>query len=132
MFTEQQLKAAHAKVKTGTDFPAYIQEIKKAGLTFYEFWVKDGHTTYHGSAGHRIESAPVYDPLKISNTSSVSALKHTIAIHQLGQTDFSTFCFQAASAGVEKWVIDTDHMICTYYDRNGASLVAEPIPDAGY
>ncbi len=31
MFTAQQM-AAHAKVKTGADFPAYVQEIKQLGL----------------------------------------------------------------------------------------------------
>lgn len=28
MFTVEQIKAAHSKVKTGADFPAYIKEIR--------------------------------------------------------------------------------------------------------
>lgn len=28
MFTVEQIKAAHAKVKSGADFPGYITEIK--------------------------------------------------------------------------------------------------------
>ena len=32
MFTVEQIKAAHSKVKSGADFPAYIQEIKALGL----------------------------------------------------------------------------------------------------
>ena len=32
MFTAEEVKTAHSKVKSGADFPAYIQEIKKWGL----------------------------------------------------------------------------------------------------
>ena len=44
MFTVQQMKAAHAKVKTGADFPGYVKEIKQLGLIHYDFMVKDGST----------------------------------------------------------------------------------------
>ncbi|MDT3404233.1 DUF1398 family protein [Mucilaginibacter terrae] len=59
-------------------------------------------------------------------------IEHLERIHQQGQTDFATFCQQAADAGVEKWVIDTQAMLCTYYDLQGNALVAEPIPQAEY
>ncbi|MGB4398918.1 MAG: DUF1398 family protein [Daejeonella sp.] len=36
MFTAEQIKAAHSKVKSGADFPAYIQDIKALGVTGYE------------------------------------------------------------------------------------------------
>lgn len=132
MFTIQQLKAAHAKVKTGADFPSYIQEIKALGLVSYEFIVKDGSTVYYGANNYRIASPPSYEPLIINTTTSADDLKHTITIHQQGQTDFITFCNQAANAGVEKWVIDTVAMLCTYCDPGGNVMVAEPIPQAGY
>ena len=32
MFTVQQIKEAHSKVKSGADFPKYIQEIKGFGV----------------------------------------------------------------------------------------------------
>lgn len=34
-FTVAQLKTAHGKVKSGADFPSYIQEIKALGVTHY-------------------------------------------------------------------------------------------------
>jgi uncharacterized protein YbcV (DUF1398 family) len=132
MFTEQQIKAAHAKVKTGADFPAYIQEIKNLGLIGYEYWVSNGKTEYFGANGHRIKSDARYEPLTIADCSSSKQLKHIISIHQQGQTDFITLCHQVAEAGVEKWVIDTQKMLCTYYDKTGNKMVAEPIPEAGY
>lgn len=41
MFTAEQIKAAHSKVKSGADFPSYIQEIKALGVTHYEAHVED-------------------------------------------------------------------------------------------
>ena len=37
MFTVEQIKTAHGKVKSGADFPAYINEVKKLGVSFYEY-----------------------------------------------------------------------------------------------
>jgi len=36
MFTVKEIQEAHAKVKSGADFPKYIQEIKKMGVTGFE------------------------------------------------------------------------------------------------
>jgi uncharacterized protein YbcV (DUF1398 family) len=128
MFTLQQLKAAHAKVKTGADFPHYVQEIKALGLLYYEFMVSDGATVYHGDDGYQLEAAPVYAPQNIYPQASAAALQNVIAIHQQGQSDFLTFCKQASQAGVEKWVVDTRKMMCTYFAADGSILVEEPIP----
>jgi len=35
MFTVEQIDKAHEKVKSGADFPNYIQEIKQMGVTAY-------------------------------------------------------------------------------------------------
>ena len=131
-FTLEEMLAAHAKTKTGADFPKYIKEIKALGLVTYDFFVKDGVVVYHGENGYEVKGNPKYGPLVISKTANAEALRHTIAIHQQGQTDFITFCNQAAEAGVEKWVIDTSHMVCNYVDLNGDILVSEPIPTGDY
>jgi uncharacterized protein YbcV (DUF1398 family) len=132
MFTLQQMKAAHAKVRTGSDFPRYIREIKQLGLLRYEFRVADGSFVYYGANGHRVEREGSYGPLTIRRPASAAMLREAIAIHQQGQTDFLTFCRQAAAAGVEKWEIDTQRMVCTYYSSDGAAMVEEPIPAGEY
>jgi uncharacterized protein YbcV (DUF1398 family) len=132
MFTEQQLKAAHSKVKTGADFPAYISEIKGLGLLRYEFWVDNGRTIYYGGNNHVIATEAKYPEQDISTKSSADELRHIIAIHQQGQTDFITFCRQVAEAGVEKWVIDTSLMTCTYYNLKNEVMVSESIPEIKY
>jgi uncharacterized protein YbcV (DUF1398 family) len=131
-FTLEEMLAAHAKTKTGADFPKYIQEIKAMGLVTYDFFVKDGVIIYHGENGYEVKGYPKYEPLTINKTANAEALKHTITIHQQGQTDFITFCNQAADAGVEKWTIDTHHMVCNYAGQNGNIMVSEPIPTGEY
>ncbi len=131
MFTIQQIKAAHAKVKSGADFPAYVQAIKQLGLIHYDFMVKDGSTAYHG-ANFRLTSDPSYPDKTVATAASASAVRQIIAEHQQGKTDFLTFCSLVAAAGVEKWVVDTRAMRCSYYDLSGNSMVDEPIPDQTY
>jgi uncharacterized protein YbcV (DUF1398 family) len=132
MFTLQQLKAAHAKVKSGADFPRYIREIKALGLKSYTYSVTDGTITYFGEDGHQVVAPAIYQPKTINPVGSSGQLQQAIIIHQQGQTDFLTFCQQAADAGVKQWVIDTENMLCTYEDTSGRQLVVEPIPDADY
>ena len=37
MFTVEQIQEAHSKVKSGADFPKYIQDIKKLGVDAFEY-----------------------------------------------------------------------------------------------
>ncbi len=126
------MKAAHAKVKSGADFPAYVQEIKQLGLIQYDFMVKDGRTVYHGIDGFEISSDPIYTEKIISDKPSPDTVQQIIAAHQQGKSDFPAFCNLVADAGVEKWTVDTKAMLCSYYDLSGSSMVAEPIPDGTY
>ena len=130
MFTEQQLQEAHLNVKSGADFPKYIHDIKGLGLLRYEYYVTDGTIINYGQNDYQITSGPKYLVIQIATEAFVANLKHSIAIHQQGQTTLETFCQQVANAGVEKWVIDTEKMLCTYYDLKGNAMVAESIPQA--
>jgi uncharacterized protein YbcV (DUF1398 family) len=42
MFTIEQIKIAHTKVRSGADFPNYIQDLINLGITSYETYVADG------------------------------------------------------------------------------------------
>jgi uncharacterized protein YbcV (DUF1398 family) len=132
MFTLQQMKIAHAKVKSGADFPGYVQEIKKLGVSRYEFRVRDGQTVFYGSHDFQIDGEPTYPEKIIEKQPAVGHLRQIIAETQRGKSDFLAFCNGAATAGVEKWVVDTEKMLCNYYDLSGNNMVAEPIPDASY
>lgn len=132
MFTLQQIKDAHSKVKSGAGSPRYIQELKHLGITRYEFMVSNGDTVYFGDGGYQINSGPRFEPREIKYPASIPVMRHDLQIHQQGGTDFPTFCVQAAGNGVAKWVIDFEKMLCTYYDLDGKEMIAEPIPEAEY
>ena len=131
-FTAEQIKTAHGKVKTGADFPKYIQELKSLGVLKYDYIVKDGSSIYRGANDYNLPLEPKYEAFKIADESSAEKLRETIKIHQQGQTDFPTFCQQAADAGVERWIVDLEKMATIYFDKAGKELVSEPVPTGEY
>ncbi|MBK8980819.1 MAG: DUF1398 family protein [Ignavibacteria bacterium] len=82
MFTLEQIKSAHSKVRSGADFPAYIQEIKKSGVTNYDSFVSDGHIDYYGADDFKISSPGKYEEMKIADDSDIEQFKADIKAHQ--------------------------------------------------
>jgi uncharacterized protein YbcV (DUF1398 family) len=130
MFTIDQIKTAHAKVKSGADFPAYVQELVSLGVTNYDSYVHDGHSVYFGKDNYKVTTPAKYDVLEIAKESDIEKFKHYLKIHQDGETNYTEFCKHAAEAGVEKWAVDTTVLTCIYYDRKGTEMLLEIIPMA--
>lgn len=128
MFTVAQIKTAHSQVKSGEDFPAYIQAIKKLGITAFETWVSDSHTQYFGDADYQTASEPMYEELLIADVYQKEPFEYALKIHQQGKTDYKTFCNDCAINGVEKWFVDLSAMTCTYFDKTGSAVLVEQIP----
>lgn len=128
MFTVEQIKTAHSKVKSGADFPAYIKEIKSLGVTHYEAYVTDGHIDYHAGKDHTAKVPAKYDPIFIADRVKKEQFKAELKDHQQGKTDFLTFIKMCAEAGIEKWEICMDKMTCTYFDKAGNQILVEEIP----
>ncbi|HQS06432.1 MAG: phage envelope protein [Sphingobacteriales bacterium 17-39-43] len=128
MFTIDQIKAAHSKVKSGADFPAYIREIKAMGVTHYETYVNNGHIDYHGSGNYTAKVPAKYEALLIADTTNTEQFKAGLKDHQQGKTDFLTFLSMCAASGIEKWEVCMDKMTCTYFDKAGNEVLEEGIP----
>lgn len=128
MFTTEQIKKAHSKVKSGADFPSYIKEIKAMGVAYYETYVSDGHTDYYGINDYKITSEARYDGLPISETVHREQFKLDLKSHQQGKTDYPTFIKMCAAFGIEKWKVCMSKMTCTYYDKAGSEILVEEIP----
>ena len=128
MFTLQQIKTAHAQVKSGAGFPKYIQDLVQLGVTGYETFVTDGHTDYAGQEGYHISSDAKYGPLAIAAESDALQFKTDLKAHQQGHTDYPTFCADCAKSGIEKWAVRMEDMTCTYYDKSGTAVLVEQIP----
>ncbi len=129
MFTIEQIQAIHSKVKSGADFPRYIQELIQLGVLNYTIYVDNGRTVYSGKNNFTISSEANYPLLKVGMEGDKQKLECTLKNHQQGLTDYPTFCRQAAEAGVEKWTVDMEQMTCTYFDKQGNLLVIENIPN---
>lgn len=127
MFTKEQIEAAHGKVKSGADFPAYVNEIKSLGVKSHEVSLKEGTWIFKGLNNHM--ASFVNGPLvPVSERVSVETFEHSLTIHQRGETDYLTFCQQAGKAGVDRWISDFFNMAVTYYDAAGNVVAIEPIP----
>ena len=127
MFTIKQIHEAHRKVKSGADFPLFVQELKEIGVTHYDNFVSDGRTIYYGENNFTLNGDLKYSKIEVNTISSSNSLKQAISIHQQGQTNYPTFCKQAAEAGVEKWTTHIIEMTVTYLDKKGQKLVVETI-----
>ena len=128
MFTLDQIKKAHSKVKSGADFPAYIGELKQLGVSRYETHVMDGHTVYSGSDGCEVTAPARYSPLAVSGQCNATAFTADLKAHQQGKIDFPAFCNSCAQYGVDKWEVAIAGMTCTYYDIAGGEVLVEVIP----
>lgn len=127
MFTLIQIKEAHSKVKSGADFPKYIQELSQLGILEYTTYVSDGHSLFIGKDGYALTSEPKYPIKTVAEESKIADFQNYLKKHQQGQSDYPTFCRQAAETGVEKWTSDLINMTCTYYDKKSNEMLVEII-----
>jgi uncharacterized protein YbcV (DUF1398 family) len=128
MFTVEQIELAHSKVKSGAEFPKYIQEIKEIGVEAFETWVFDSHTNYFGTNDFQTKSKPKYEELSIALNSDKDKFSQYLKRHQKGETDYFTFCNHCAETGIEKWIVDLDRMTCVYYDKAENEILVEIVP----
>lgn len=128
MFTIQQIKDAHSKVKSGADFPQYMQDIIDLGVTSFETFVFDNHTNYYGKDNFQIASEGFAETLTIAEESTIEQYKLDLKAHQQGKTDYMTFLNDCAKSGVAKWIVVMDKRTCSYYDKAGNEMVVEVIP----
>ncbi|MEO8255682.1 MAG: DUF1398 family protein [Flavobacterium sp.] len=129
MFSIEQIKAAHEKVKSGADFPNYIQDLLNLGVKGYNTNVNDGSVSYFGDANFAASTSKKYDTIPIAEIANKERFIEFLVMHQDGQTDYRTFCQQAAQCGIAKWRVSITEMTCTYYDDAENPIVIEKIPE---
>jgi len=128
MFTIAQIKQAHSKVKTGEDFPAYIQDIIQLGVQGYDTFVNDGHVEYFGANDFRTAATDTYERITVAPSANKERFIEFLVMHQGGQTDYLTFCHHAAQCGIAKWSVNIIEMTCSYFDLSDATIIIEKIP----
>lgn len=129
MFTIAQIKEAHSKVKSGADFPQYIQDLIQLGIQGYDTFVNDGHVEYFGKDNFRAAATETYNSITIALSANKERFIEFLVMHQDGQTDYLTFCNHAAQCGIAKWSVNIIEMVCTYYDSAENPVLIEKIPE---
>jgi uncharacterized protein YbcV (DUF1398 family) len=127
MFTIDQIKEAHSKVKSGADFPNYIQDLIILGVKGYDTFVNDGQVQYYGVNNYNVASDDKYDEIKVASSANKERFIEFLVMHQDGQTDYLTFCNQAGQCGIARWRVDIIEMTCTYLDKSGSEILIEKI-----
>jgi len=127
MFTIEQIKDAHSKVKSGADFPNYIQDLIILGVKGYDTFVNDGHVQYYGVNNYSVTADEKYDEIKIAESANKERFIEFLVMHQDGQTDYLTFCNHAGQCGISRWRVDIIEMTCTYFDLSDSEILIEKI-----
>ena len=128
MFTIEQIKEAHSKVKSGADFPNYIRDLIILGVKGYDTFVNDGHSEYFGVNGYSVKSDEKYSPVSIAATVNKELFIEQLVKHQHGETDYPTFCTHCGQCGIAKWRVDIIEWTCTYFDSAENEILIEKIP----
>lgn len=128
MFTIAQIKEAHSKVKSGADFPTYIQDLIALGVQGYDTFVNDGHVEYFGSDNFRTATTETYDAITVAPSANKERFIEFLVMHQDGQTDYLSFCNHAAQCGIAKWSVNIIEMTCSYFDLSDNVILIEKIP----
>ena len=129
MFTIAQIKEAHSRVKSGADFPQYIQDLINLGVKGYDTIVTDGRVSYYGDNDFAASTDKKYDNLPIAPSANKERFIEFLVMHQDGQTDYLTFCNHAGQCGIAKWSVAIIEMTCTYYDSANNPILIEKIPE---
>lgn len=127
-FTLDQVQAAHAKVKSGADFPRYVQDLKDMGMAGYTIEVSTGKTTYSDTEGAMMATDVAYEALPLNEILNKEQFAQRLKLHQQGGTDYPTFCKDCTDNGVAGWLLDFEQMTCTYFDAQGNDVLKEQIP----
>lgn len=128
MFTLQQIQEAHSRVKSGTDFPQYIRELKALGVKAYETYVSDGHSEFFNKENQILSSLPKYENLEVAENCNPTQFREYLELHQQGKTDYPTFCEHCAATGIEKWLVDLEKSTCVYFAKENVLVFEEEIP----
>lgn len=131
-FTEQDIRAAYARTRTGADFPRLIRDLKVLGIVSYDHLLETGSNIFYGKNGHSVSLANNGPAAAVNPQPNLELLKKYISMHQSGLTNYPTLCGQAGEAGVEKWTSDLFAMTCTYFDKSGRKMHVEIIPAGEY
>lgn len=127
MFTIEQIKEAHAKVKSGSDFPQFAQALKALNIRAFDYYVIDGREVYYGIDEQNLYVDAKYPNVQIESLNKQQFIED-LKRHQQGETDFPGFLKDCAKSGIGSWQVHLEDKTCTYFDIQMEKIWVEEIP----
>lgn len=127
MFTVEQINALHDRLGSAKTLLEYVCALNAVGVEKYDSYVTDGHSEYFGKHGHKVISPPAHNTLSIARTSNRERFLKHLALHNQGKTTYIEMSEGLAESGTEKWTVDTNKAIMTFYDKAGNEMLVEEI-----
>ncbi|MDW8543172.1 DUF1398 family protein [Staphylococcus sp. KG4-1] len=112
-FSLSAIQQAHQQY-TGVDFPKLFQAFKAMGIAINTVDIQNGTTIYTRQSGEQIIDRGVKSTVPISHHTDKEQIQESLKQHQIGKTDFPSFCDEMAQAGIYKWHIGIEAGTCTY------------------
>ena len=127
MFTIEQIEELHGRLGNPDTLADYVRSLSALGVTRYDSFVADGHSEYRGHDAYRVISDAAHGELTVAESSDRDAAVDHLRRHAQGETTYLEMSRGLADSGIERWTVDTQTMIMTFYDWSGAVLLDEQI-----
>lgn len=127
MFTLEQINAIHDQLGSAESFAQYVKALNALGVETYDSYIMDGHSEYVGKRGHMVISPPAHAALTVADSSDREQFLKHLDLHSQAKTSYLEMSKGLADSGIEKWTVDTNTMIMTYYDSLGNEMLSETI-----
>ncbi|MEB7385091.1 DUF1398 family protein [Staphylococcus xylosus] len=126
-FSLSAIQQAHQQY-TGVNFPKLFQTFEAMGITINTVDIQNGTTVYTHQSGEQIIDKGVKSTVPISHHTDKEQLQESLKQHQIGETDFPSFCDEMAQGGIYKWHISIDAGTCAYVNLKNEIVIVERIP----
>ena len=98
------------------------------GITINTVDIQNRTTVYTHQSGEQIIDRVVKNNVPISHHTDKEQIQESLKQHQIGETDFPSFCDEMAQAGIYKWHISIDTRTCAYVNLKNEIVIVEQIP----
>jgi len=126
-FTLEQINTIHDHLGNSETLRLYTQALGDLGVIHADSYVTDGHTEFFGADGYKVESLPTHEIFTVADTSNKEEFLHQLDLHESGKTSYVQMSKGLAETGIEKWIIDTQKLTMTFYDKASNELQVDAL-----
>jgi uncharacterized protein YbcV (DUF1398 family) len=126
-FTIKQINEIHYRLGNAETLVQYAQELNKLGVEHADSYLTDGHSEFFAKDGYTVSSSAAHEVLHVAAVSDRERLVYHLKLHGSGKTSYVEMSKGLAESGIEKWVIDTNKLTMTFFDKAGNVLLVDTL-----